>query len=94
MTSQPSPSGDEPSIESLLAKMNSLVISKTGFVFDPESGQSFSANETGLEILKAFCEGKGIDEVKLLLEMTYEVSPEVACDGLSNFISQLNRYLS
>lgn len=76
------------------AKIKNLTVSKTGFVFDQQSGQSFSVNKTGLEILNALREGKDLAAIKELLLFNYDVLSETADIGLSNFISQLNRHLS
>lgn len=41
-----------------------IALSDTGFVFDPSSGDSFSTNPIGLEIISLLKEGKTDAEVK------------------------------
>ncbi len=41
-----------------------LAISDSGFVFDPSSGDSFSTNPIGLEIIKMLKSGKSAEEIK------------------------------
>lgn len=43
---------------------SNLAVSPSGFVFDPGSGDSFSVNPIGLEIIELLREGKSKDEVK------------------------------
>lgn len=48
-----------PSVDAL----KRLAISETGFVFDPESGHSFSVNETGMIILQQLQQQKSLAEI-------------------------------
>lgn len=41
----------------LRSRMKELAISETGFVFDPSSGATFTANRTGLCVLAALRDG-------------------------------------
>jgi len=69
-----------------------LAISEKGFVFDPSTGQSFSVNETGIELLRLFQQENTIDAIVDTLYRKYEVdSREIERDVLE-FASNLNRY--
>ena len=48
-----------------------IAISDSGFVFNPSTGDSFSTNPIGLEIIKMLKEGKTRDEVKTWILKTY-----------------------
>lgn len=72
-------------------RIRDLAISGTGFVFDPHTGSTFSANETGLEILRALAEGLDRAAISARLRERFEVEgPEVERD-LSEFLLQLRR---
>ena len=42
-----------------MGKLERLAISDEGFIFDPESGNSYTVNGTALFILRLLKEGKG-----------------------------------
>lgn len=48
-----------------------IALSDSGFVFDPSSGDSFSTNPIGLEIIKMMKEGKSADEIKKHIVSNY-----------------------
>jgi hypothetical protein len=48
-----------------------IAISESGFVFNPSTGDSFSTNPIGLEIIKLLKEGKTRDEIKTGILKTY-----------------------
>lgn len=71
-------------------KFNSkIAISDTGFIFDPTTGESFSVNPIGLEIIKLIKEGKSIDEIRTFLLEKYEVTVTVLSKILDEFIMTL-----
>ncbi len=41
-----------------------LALSDSGFVFDPSTGDSFSTNPIGLEIIRMLKEGKTTNDIK------------------------------
>ena len=49
-----------------------LALSETGFVFDPSSGDSFSVNPVGLEILNLLKEGKTEEEIRKHISDKYQ----------------------
>lgn len=72
-------------------RIRDLAISGTGFVFDPHTGATFSANETGLAILRALAEGLDRSAIAARLREQFEVEgPELERD-LSDFLLQLRR---
>ena len=66
-----------------------LVISEEGFIFDPETGNSFTVNGTGLFVIKLLKEGKSEEEIVFALCSEYEVSEEEARRDLLDFVEQL-----
>lgn len=50
-----------------------LAISETGFVFDPTTGDSYTLNSTGLEIIQLLKEGKTKEDIIRQMTETYDV---------------------
>lgn len=50
-----------------------LAISETGFVFDPSTGDSYTLNTTGLEILQMLREGKSHEMIIQRMTADYDV---------------------
>jgi hypothetical protein len=53
-------------------KLNNLAMNDNGFIFDPATGYSYTANETGLQVLKLLAAGKHKDEILRELCEEYE----------------------
>lgn len=66
-----------------------LMLSPTGLGFDPEGGNTYTLNETGLLVLKAFQGGEPAEAVVERLLETYEVSREDAQRDVSDFQARL-----
>ena len=73
-------------------KLNRLAVSEEGFIFDPETGNSYTVNQTGLFILELLKEGKSQDEIVDALTEEFEVSPEEAQRDLIDFLEQLRLF--
>ncbi len=66
-----------------------VALSDSGFVFNPSTGDSFSTNPIGLEIIKLLKEGKSMDYVKASLLKTYtieEATLERDCYDFANML--------
>ncbi|TCK06319.1 HPr-rel-A system PqqD family peptide chaperone [Phorcysia thermohydrogeniphila] len=72
-----------------MSRLNRLAINDEGFIFDPETGNSFTVNGTGLFIIKLLKEGKGEEEILSALMEEYDVSEDEARRDLLDFIEQL-----
>ncbi len=70
-------------------KLKHLALSDNGFVFDPNTGNTFTLNETGLFILRALMQDKTEHEIKLELVDQYETDLEEVSKDLSDLIIQL-----
>jgi hypothetical protein len=68
---------------------NKIAISDSGFIFDPTTGESFSTNPIGLEIIKLIKEGKSLDEIRTFILEKYEVTATVLSKILDEFITTL-----
>jgi hypothetical protein len=66
-----------------------IATSENGFVFNPATGDSFSANETAAEILLAMKNGETEQQIKQKLLDKYEVSQEQISRDWADWIQQL-----
>ncbi|HFC98780.1 MAG TPA: HPr-rel-A system PqqD family peptide chaperone [Thermosulfurimonas dismutans] len=73
-------------------KLRRLAINEEGFIFDPETGNSYTVNETGLFILEKLRQGLSPEEIARLLSQEYDISPEEARRDLEDFLEVLVRY--
>ncbi len=69
-----------------------IAISETGFLFDPNSGESFSVNETGKEILKLMKDEKNETEIIQWFTENYEVDYAVFENNFNDFLTVLQNY--
>jgi len=74
------------------SKISRLAISDEGFIFDPETGTSFTVNSTGLFILKCLKEGLTEEEILSKVCSEFDVSEEEAKRDLLDFLDQLRIY--
>ncbi|MCK9413231.1 MAG: PqqD family protein [Prolixibacteraceae bacterium] len=66
-----------------------IATSDTGFIFNPGSGDSFSSNAIGSEILSFFKEDKSQNEIIELICAKYDVEKNQLEKDLDDFFSQL-----
>ncbi len=72
-----------------IAKLHNLAISSTGFIFDPVTGNSFNANETGLYILDRLKAGAAIPAIAGELGEQYDIDIETAEQDILQLIETL-----
>ncbi|WP_457568852.1 HPr-rel-A system PqqD family peptide chaperone [Desulfurobacterium sp.] len=72
-----------------MSKLNRLAISEEGFIFDPETGNSFTVNKTGLFIINMLKEGKDVEDIVEALTEEFEVDREEAMRDVTDFLEQL-----
>ncbi|MBX7206408.1 MAG: PqqD family protein [Bacteroidia bacterium] len=66
-----------------------IALSDSGFVFNPSTGDSFSTNPIGIEIIKLLKEGKNEDEVKKHLIKTYMTDEVTLEKDYYDFVNML-----
>ncbi len=69
-----------------------IAVSDTGFVFDPSTGESFTVNETGQEILNLLKKEKSYDEIATAITMRYDIDRSGFEKYYQDFIEMLNHY--
>lgn len=71
---------------------DNIAISETGFLFDPLTGESYSLNQTGKEILELLKEGKNEDEISEKMMTDYDVDKLTFERYLVDFIGMLKHF--
>lgn len=69
-----------------------IAISETGFVFDPSTGDSFTLNAVGLEIIGFLRGGKTLEEIAGLMIEKYDVEESAFERYLYDFVSMLKHH--
>lgn len=70
-----------------------IALSESGFIFNPSTGESFSVNPIGGEMLKLLKEGKKKDEIKEVILSRYNTDDATFERDYYDFINILNHYL-
>jgi hypothetical protein len=66
-----------------------IALSETGFVFDPSSGNSFSTNPIGLEIIQQMKKNKTQEEIEAHVLELYEVDKTTFEKDYYDFVNML-----
>jgi len=69
-----------------------IAISESGFVFDPNSGDSFSINPIGAEIIDLLKQEKQYEEVQAIMLEKYDTNAASFERYYYDFISMLEQY--
>lgn len=69
-----------------------IALSKTGFVFNPQTGESFSLNPMGSEIICLLRDGYSTEEVVKSITDRFDVSAHSFSTDLDDFVAMLRRY--
>ena len=69
-----------------------IALSDSGFVFNPASGESYTVNPIGVEIIQLLKDGKSIEEVSELILENYNTDFTTIDKDLNDFIVMLKQY--
>ena len=69
-----------------------IAVSETGFVFNPTTGDSYSINLVGREILGYLREDKSPDEITSLMTSAYDIDPASFEKYFYDFLSMLRQF--
>lgn len=69
-----------------------LAISENGFIFDPTTGESFSTNNEGIEIIQLLNQQKSDEEIKSYFIENYDVDMASFERSYLDFISMLRYF--
>jgi hypothetical protein len=67
-----------------------IALSENGFVFNPATGDSYTINNTGKEVLMLIKEGKDINQITNLMLEKYDVDKATLERYLADFVNDLN----
>lgn len=70
---------------------SNIAISETGLVFNPATGDSFTVNHIGIEILKLVKENKSKEEICEIILDAYETDKEAIEFDVNDFLHSLVR---
>ena len=73
----------------MLIKGN-IALSENGFIFNPSTGDSFTINNTGKEVLLLIKEGKNLDQITKMMGEKYDVDKMTLERYLTDFINDLS----
>jgi transcription elongation factor GreA-like protein len=69
-----------------------IAVSETGFIFNPSTGDSYSINRVGQEILGYLREDKSTAEITSLMTTKYDIDPPSFEKYFYDFISMLKQF--
>lgn len=69
-----------------------IAVSDSGFVFNPATGESFSANPIGMEIMELLKKGTPTQEISNTILEKYEIDASTIDKDLHDFIQILKQY--
>jgi hypothetical protein len=73
----------------MLIKEN-IALSENGFVFNPSTGDSFTMNKTGKEVMMLIKDGKNISQITEMMIEKYDVDHNTLERYLSDFLNDLS----
>ncbi|MEX0981553.1 MAG: PqqD family protein [Bacteroidales bacterium] len=68
-----------------------IAVSESGFIFDPNTGESFSVNSTGKQILQMVSKGLSMKEIESSIMADYEVDEKTFLRYMDDFAHTLRR---
>jgi hypothetical protein len=69
-----------------------VALSDTGFLLNPNTGESYSLNPLGVEILKLLNDGKDVQELPGLLSQVYDVTQSTLEKDIQDFIGIMQQF--
>jgi hypothetical protein len=76
-------------LERMMVIKGNIALSDNGFVFNPSTGDSFTMNKTGKEVLMLIKEGKDLRQIADLMSEKYDVDRVTLERYLEDFVSEL-----
>jgi len=69
-----------------------IAISKTGFVFDPTSGESYSINPIGMKILQQLQEESSLEDITGMITSQYDIDDVSFEKYFLDFVGMLKQF--
>ncbi len=71
---------------------NNIALSDTGFIFNPDTGESFTVNPLGSAIISSLKEGKNVTEITGELQTSYDIDKNTLEKDTEDFIGLLRSF--
>lgn len=68
-----------------------IAVSDSGFIFNPSTGDSFSTNPIGLEIIQMLKDGKSKEEIKKSILHAYQTDEATFEKDFYDFVNMLHQ---
>jgi len=72
--------------------LKNIALSDTGFVFNPSTGDSYSVNPIGLNVLRDLQAGKSETEIKSNLLNLYQIDKETIEKDVYDFLKMIEQF--
>ncbi|RLD47446.1 MAG: PqqD family protein [Bacteroidetes bacterium] len=69
-----------------------IAVSETGFVFNPASGEAFTVNSSGTELLNLIIKGVSYQKISNIFLEKYDTSQTTFDQDYHDFVDMLNQY--
>ena len=69
-----------------------IAVSETGFLFDPNTGESFNLNKTGQFIFKLLAENKKQSDIEAIVLEKYDIEGRIFQRYLDEFVMMLKQF--
>jgi hypothetical protein len=71
---------------------NNVAMSDSGFIFNPDTGETFTVNPLGASIINFLKEGKSIQEITQELQQSYEIDINTLEKDTEDFLGLLRNF--
>ncbi|HEY9114080.1 MAG TPA: PqqD family protein [Bacteroidales bacterium] len=71
---------------------SNIALSESGFIFNPNTGESFTLNPTGQQIIELIKEGKEFDEISQYFLENFETEESIFEKDFEDFMHMLTSY--
>lgn len=70
---------------------DNIAVSESGFLFDPNSGESFSVNASGRELLRLLSKGMSLKEIETSVRSEFNIDEKTFNRYMDDFLHTLRR---
>lgn len=70
---------------------DNIAVSESGFLFDPNSGESFSVNASGRELLRLLSKGMSLKEIETSVRSEFDIDEKTFNRYMDDFLHTLRR---
>jgi hypothetical protein len=71
---------------------SNIALSESGFIFNPNTGESFTLNPTGQELFGMIREGNDYDEIRMFFLENFDTEESVFEKDFEDFIHMMTSY--